>query len=110
MARFSGKVGYGEPVESSPGVWNNAITERPYFGDVVRNSRNLNQPSDAPQLNDNISVGNSISIVADAYAREHFHLIKYVEWSGSLWTVDSVEVRAPRLILSLGTVYNGPTP
>jgi hypothetical protein len=110
MARFYGKVGYGEPVESSPGVWDNEITEYPYYGDVVRNTRNLVQSDDTPKLNDNISVGNSISIVADAYAREHFHLIKYVEWSGSLWTVESVEVRAPRLILSLGMVYNGPTP
>jgi hypothetical protein len=109
MARFYGKVGYGEPIESSPGVWTDEITEYPYYGDVVRNSRNLEQPG-TPQLNDNISVVNSISIVADAYAREHFHLIKYVEWSGSLWTVTSVEVRAPRLVLSLGMVYNGPTP
>jgi hypothetical protein len=109
MARFSGKVGYGEPIESSPGVWNNEITEYPYYGDVIRNARSLEQPG-TPQLNANITVVNSISIVADAYAREHFHLIKYVEWSGSLWTVDSVEVQAPRLILRLGTVYNGPTP
>jgi hypothetical protein len=110
MARFYGKVGYGEPVESSPGVWDNEITEYSYYGDVVRNTRSLEQSGDTPKLNDDISVGNSISIVADAYAKEHFHLIKYVEWSGSLWTVTSVEVRAPRLVLSLGTVYNGPTP
>ena len=109
MARFYGKVGYGEPVESTPGVWNPEMIEFPYFGDVIRNARSLEQPG-TPQLNANITISNSISIVGDAYAREHFHLIKYVEWSGSLWTVTSVEVRAPRLILSLGDVYNGPTP
>lgn len=110
MARFYGKVGYGEPIESVPGVWTNEITELPYYGEVIRNSRSLQEASTIPSVNDNISVVNSVSIVADAYAREHFHLIKYVEWSGSLWTVTSVEVRAPRLVLYLGTVYNGPTP
>lgn len=109
MARFHGEVGYGIPVEDPPesGVWVDVITEFPYFGDVVRNTRTL---QDGEGLNNNISVGNSISIVADQYAIDHFFNIKYVRWSGVLWTVTSVEVRSPRLILSIGEVYNGPTP
>lgn len=106
MARFFGKVGYGESVETAPGVWADAITEIHYYGDVVRNSRLLRQ---GESLNMDLSVGNQISIVADAYAFEHFHSIRYVEWAGSLWTVSAVEVQAPRLILTLGEVYNGPT-
>lgn len=54
-------------------------------------------------------MGNSISIVADKYANEHFFLIRYVMWEGVRWTVTNVEVRAPRLLLSIGSVYNGPT-
>lgn len=107
MARFHGKVGYGESEETAPGVWTDAITEFSYFGDVVRNTRYLR---DGENLNQDLSVGNSISIVADAYANEHFHAIRYVEWAGSLWTVTAVEVQAPRLLLTLGEVYNGPTP
>ena len=62
-------------------------------------------------LNNDITVGNSISIVADDdYAINHFFKIKYVRWTGVLWTVTNVEVKSPRLILSLGSVYNGPTP
>jgi hypothetical protein len=108
MARFFGEVGYGDTVEtpSTSGVWVDIITEISYFGDVIRNTRKLES---GEYLNDDLSVGNSISIVADQYAIEHFFKIKYVRWAGVLWTVTQVEVRSPRLILSLGSVYNGPT-
>jgi len=108
MAKFYGEVGYGEAIEDPPnsGVWVDNITEYFYYGDVIRNSRNLES---GETLNNDISVGNSISIVADQYAINHFFKIKYVRWAGILWTVTSVEVKSPRLILSLGSVYNGPT-
>jgi hypothetical protein len=105
MARFYGRIGYGETEESSPGVWVDTIVEHSYFGDVIRNTRKL---SEGENLNKNLSVLNSISIVADAYANDHFFAIRYVEWAGALWTVSDVEVQSPRLILRLGEVYNGP--
>ena len=107
MARFYGRIGYGAPVETAPGVWVDNIVERFYYGDVVRNVRNLRE---GENLNPDLSIQNSISIMADAYANEHFFAIRYVEWAGALWTVSSVEVQSPRLLLSLGEVYNGPTP
>ena len=109
MARFHGEVGYGDSVETptDSGVWVDAITEIPYFGDLVRDTRKLES---GENLNDNIKVNNSISIVADEYAIKHFFKIKYIRWAGVLWTVTNVEVKSPRLILSLGSVYNGPTP
>lgn len=61
-------------------------------------------------LNDDISVSNQISIVADEYADKFFHAIRYVEWSGALWTVSLVTVQRPRLVFELGEVYNGPLP
>lgn len=108
MAKFFGKVGYGETVESpaGSGVWVDEIVEYDYYGDVVRNTRKLQA---GEFLNDDISVGNSISIVTDAYANEHFFAIRYIQWAGVLWTVESVEVQSPRLLLRLGGVYNGPT-
>lgn len=107
MDRFYGKVGYGESQEipENSGVMVDVITEFPYYGNVIRNTRRLD---DTEQLNDNISVGNSISIVADEYANGHFFAIKYVMWQGKPWKVTNVEVKSPRLILSLGEVYNGP--
>lgn len=103
MARFYGRIGYGESVETAPGVWADQITEKYYYGDVIRNARNLRE---GENLNFDLSVQNSISIVADAYANDHFFAIRYVEWAGVLWTVSSVEVQSPRLILRLGEVYN----
>jgi hypothetical protein len=109
MARFHGEVGYGVSEETPPGsgVWVDVITEFPYTGDVIRSTRNL---EDGEGLNSDITVANSISIVADQYAIDHFFNIKYVRWAGVLWTIPSVEVRTPRLILNIGSVYNGPTP
>lgn len=109
MARFFGEVGYGESVEteSGSGVWVDNMTEASYYGDVIRDTRKLES---GEHLNDDIRVVNSISIVADEYAIKHFFKIKYVRWAGVLWTVTNVEVKSPRLILSLGSVYNGPTP
>lgn len=109
MARFRGEVGYGDTVETPPdsGVWVDVMHEYPYYGDVIRNTRKA-EPGES--LNDDIVVTNSISIVADQYAFEHFFNIKYIRWMGTLWTVPNVEVKSPRLVLSLGSIYNGPTP
>jgi hypothetical protein len=106
MARFYGAIGYGATVESPPGVWSEVITERTYSGDVIRNTRKLQE---GEQVNDDITVQNSISIVADAYANQNFFAIRYIVWMGSRWKVSDVEVQRPRLLLRLGGVYNGPT-
>jgi hypothetical protein len=108
MTKFYGEIGYGETVETPPGsgVWKDQIVEYPYFGDVIRNTRKLQE---GESLNNDISVNNSISIVADAYANEHFFAMRYIRWAGACWVVSDVEVQRPRLILRLGGVYNGPT-
>jgi len=106
--RFYGAIGYaGTATETPPnsGVYVETLTERPYFGDVIRNTRKLQGEE---KVNADISVGNSISIVADAYANENFHAIRYIRWMGTLWVVSDVEVQSPRLLLRLGGVYNGP--
>lgn len=107
MAKFFGKIGYGFQVESAPGVYVDNIVVREYYGDVIRNTRKLRE---GEYLNNDLSVGNSISILADEYVNEHFHAIRYVEWAGVLWKVSEVEVERPRLLLRLGEVYNGPVP
>lgn len=107
MARFAGKVGYSTgSVEGVPGVFSNDVVEFSYLGDIVRNSRQL---QDGQKVNPDLSVSNSISIVADAYAMQNFFAIRYVEWMGTKWSVSNVLVQVPRLILQLGEVYNGPT-
>lgn len=104
MAKFCGVVGFAVSKETSPGIWSNVITEREYYGDVLSNTRRL-QTID--QLNDDINVSNRISIVADAFANENFHSMRFVEYMGTVWKVSDVEVQRPRLVLTLGGVYNG---
>lgn len=104
MAKFFGKIGYAETVETTPGVWEEKITEREYFGDLIRNTRSLQS---GEQLNDNINISNEISIVADPFAYENFHSMRYVEFMNAKWKVSSVDVQYPRLILSVGGLYNG---
>lgn len=106
MAKFSGVVGYAQTAETTPGVFEEVITERTYSGDIVQNRRMLRVGT---EVNPSTSLSNSISIVADAYARDHFFAIRYVKWAGVYWTVPDVDVQTPRLLLRLGEVYNGPT-
>lgn len=108
MPKFCDVVGYAISTKTAPGVFEDVITERKLFGDVLTNSRRLEEHEQ--RVNNDITVGNSISVVADEYANNHFHAIRYVKWAGSLWVVQNVDVKRPRLILRLGGVYNGPTP
>lgn len=109
--KYYGIVGYVETVEGidpttgkGNGVWVEQKTERNYCGDVLEKGYR-STPTD--NLNNNKTIGNRISIVADSYAYQNFHAIRYVEFMGSFWNVTSVTVEHPRLILSLGDVYNG---
>ena len=112
MAKFFGKIGFADGTRSGTGeeegiVKELPIVERPYYGDVIQNSRRFEQGSD---INDDLNVSNRISIVADAYAEQHFFNMKYVKWMGANWKVTNVDVQRPRLILTIGGVWNGPTP
>jgi hypothetical protein len=104
MAKYHGVIGYVQTVETSPGVWEEQTTERTYYGELVRNTSRFQS---AGQLNDDINIANEISIIADPFANENFHAIRYVEWMGAKWKATNVEVRYPRLVLTLGGVYNG---
>ena len=104
MAKFYGKVGYGISKETAPGVWVDEIVERPYYGELVRNTRKM-QTSD--KVIDDINIANEISILADPFARDNFQYIRYVEFMGVKWKVTTIDVQFPRLILSIGGLYNG---
>lgn len=104
MAKWFGKIGYANTTEIEPGIYEEGIEERSYYGDITRNSRML-QNSDG--VNDNINISNQLSIIADPYANENFHSMRYVEFMGTKWKITNVEVQYPRLILTLGGIYNG---
>lgn len=106
MAKFYGKVGYIITSETAPGtgIWADNVTEKTYSGDVVKESSSWRA---GDNLNDDLNISNQISIVSDPFANQNFHAIKYVEWMGAKWKVTRVDVRFPRLLLTIGGVYNG---
>lgn len=106
MAKFCGIIGFAVSKETSPGVWIPTVETRRYYGDLIRNYRRLQS---ADKVNDDVNINNQVSIVADPYAYENFHAMRYIEFMGTNWKITDVEVQYPRLILSLGGVYNGPT-
>lgn len=109
MARFHGKVGFLTTAEYDPefhpGVWKEITVERTYYGDVYHNSRRWDQNGN---VNETLVINNRISIVADNYAYENLGAMRYVEMKGVLWKITNVEIQRPRLILTIGGIYNGP--
>lgn len=107
MAKFYGPIGYAVSTEIRPGVWEDTITERYYRGEVIRNTRRL-QSTD--KVNDDIEISNEISILSDPFANGNFHSMRYIGFMGARWRIVNVEVAYPRLVLTIGGVYNGPGP
>lgn len=104
MAKWYGVIGYADTVEVEPGIWEERVTERPYYGELIRNTRRL-QTTD--KVNDDLTISNQISIVSDPYAINNFHAMKYAVLWGTKWKITSVEVQYPRLVLEVGGVCNG---
>ena len=104
MAKFHGMIGFAKQKEVRPGVWEDEITERGYSGDLLRFNRNT---QNSQNVNDDVSLSNQISIIADAYANENLFAMRYIQFMGAKWKVTSVEVQFPRLILSVGGIWNG---
>lgn len=105
MNKFYGKIGFATNVETSPGIWEDQIVERPYYGDVVKNARKFSQTD---SQSGTLTITNEFSILADAYANENFHAIRYVEWMGIKWTATTIDAtQRPRLIINVGGIYDG---
>jgi hypothetical protein len=103
MAKFCGVIGYAVTKETEPGIWEEQIVEVEYFGDVIRNSRRF---IGSAKVNDDINISNQISIIADPFANNNFHAMKYVVFMGAKWKISEVTVQYPRLVLTIGGLYN----
>jgi hypothetical protein len=104
MAKFHGVIGYVVTEETTPGVWEKKVIERSYYGDLLANNRKFQTTE---QVNDDINISNKISILADSFAYENSHVMKYVVLMGTKWKIKEIDIQYPRLILSVGGVYNG---
>lgn len=109
MARFYGVIGYVHEVEDgTSGNWLQIPTEYHYYGDILRDV--VQSRENLQQVHNEINISNYISIMADAYAYENYHAMKYIMWDGVRWNIREVEERRPRLLIRLGGLYNGITP
>lgn len=104
MGKWFGNVGFVKTEMTDPGVWEEVTTVKSYFGDIMGN-RWKRQNSGG--INDDINISNIISIVADSFANDNCSNIVYAEFLGIKWKVTDVEPQYPRLLLTLGGVYNG---
>ena len=105
MAVFYGKIGYSLQEEKANGVWEEVITEKDCRGDVIRNSQRWQQQTE--KLNDDLTLNNQFSIVADSFALQNLGTMRYITWAGVSWKITNVDIQRPRLILTVGGVYNG---
>lgn len=105
MNKWYGQIGYIKHVQTSPSVWEREETVREYCGDVIRNT--IRWATNPDSTNDDLTINNQISIVADPFANQNFHSMKWIEFMGAKWKITSVEPKFPRLILTVGGVWNG---
>jgi hypothetical protein len=107
MAKFYGQIGFSVAKDDGYGQWIQEVVEKTYKGDIVRNTRRWDKGVD---INDDLVISNSISVVADKFLTENLSAMKYLKWNGGYWKITNAEIQYPRIILTLGGVYNGPTP
>lgn len=105
MAKYYGNIGYLTTIETSPGIWEESIIEKTYYGDVISMSRRWSHNSSS--TNDDFMINNRISIIADEFAYNNLDMLRYIVWMGKKWKINSIEIESPRLILSIEGVYNG---
>lgn len=104
MAKFYGNIGFVKTVETTQDIWDTVEEPRPYCGDLVRNQRRW---ENSGSVNEDLTISNEISIVADQFAYDNLNAMKWVEFMGSKWKINSVTVDYPRIVLTIGGVYNG---
>lgn len=102
--KFVGKLGYNITQKTSPGVYEDTIIEKDVTGNTISANYRLENPSDVIL---DMNLQTKVSIVMDSYIKQNFGYIKYVKFQGVAWKVNSVDVQYPRLILTLGGLYNG---
>lgn len=104
MAKFYGNIGFVRTVETAKDVWETVETPKPYCGDLVRNQRRWEH---GESVNEDMTISNEISILADQFAYDNLDAMKWAEVMGCKWKVNSVTINYPRITLTLGGVYNG---
>lgn len=102
--KVSGEIGYAKSIETTPGVYDDQITRKPFSGDLIQDTRKWESDQ---KVNDNLVLGNRVSILASSFARANLDFMKFVKIGESYWEISNIQIQYPRLFLTLGSVYNG---
>lgn len=110
MSKYSGHLGFFlESKEDPPGIWMPAgVVEKEAKGDVLRASRSFNTTTESS--NDNLEVDNQISIIMNPYINDNLDKLRYVTLYGNRWKIKNIAINRPRLLLTIGGLYNGELP
>ena len=103
MPKCSGLIGYALAVETRPGVWSEGMTDKPYIGEIVKDNRRI---VDQGEVNGSINISNNISIISNRFMLENMAYMRYLTFNNSKWKISSVEIKPPRIIITLGGIYN----
>ena len=102
--KWYGEIGFATTVETEPGVYKETTTSQKYYGELLSDRR---KRQNGGEVNDNINVSNMLSVIADLFLLANTSSIAYVTMLGSKWKVSDVDIQYPRIVLSIGGVYNG---
>jgi hypothetical protein len=91
--------------EDMPSVFESKVVTKKFRGELLGQIWR-NQNSDK-STNDNLLNNNKISLVINKFFMNNIANLKYVEYNGVKWRVESFDIKAPRIHITLGGVYNG---
>lgn len=90
-----------------PGVFSDSMKEIPVTGLLLREGQYPNRSVEGTVTN--VALQNRISIVMDSRIEKHIFNIRWATFEGVKFAVTSFEVKRPRIVLTLGGVYNEST-
>jgi hypothetical protein len=116
MAKFYGTIGYsvtkeimvddGSGSEVGTGKWVDEVIEKLYTGDVIKPAYKWRSTDN---INPDVVVSDTISIIADGFMLSNTHSMKYVRWRDACWSIVGVDIERPRVLITLGGLFSGQT-
>lgn len=110
MAKYSGKLGLVYPdAETAPGIWApEKVEEVSVKGDTLNLSKSYSPSSQS--INDDLTLSKRVSIIASSDLIADTASMRYLTYLGQRWKIVEIDFQRPRLIFTLGGIWNGRIP